>query len=49
MVSLGDDEDIPDLVEAGLPSAELSKPSGSITKVDSLVKVPITIVTGTDT
>lgn len=46
MTSLGDDEDIPELVEALEPPAETTEPSGSGKKSDSAQKVPITVVTG---
>lgn len=49
MTSLGDDEDIPELVEALEPPAETTEPSGSGKKSDSAQKVPITVVTGLDT
>jgi hypothetical protein len=46
MASPGDDEDIPELVEAPAPSAVNTEPSTSRHKSDSIQKVPITIVTG---
>lgn len=46
MASPGDDEDIPELVEAPPSSAATVQPSPISHKPDSIQKVPITIVTG---
>ena len=49
MTNLSDDEDIPELVEAQDPTAGTTEPLTSRRKLESLDKVPITIVTGSPT